>query len=49
MVVNFRASGISRGARKAGPDTHIKLKKKKKKVWQKHVLLLLLLEAWFFK
>ena len=47
MVVNFRARGISRGAGKAGPDTHIKLKKKK--VWHKHVLLLLLLEAWFFK
>jgi hypothetical protein len=27
MVVNFRARGISRGAQ-AGPDTHVKLKKK---------------------
>jgi hypothetical protein len=28
MVVTFRARGISRGARKLDPDTHIKLKKK---------------------
>jgi hypothetical protein len=31
MVVNFRARGISRGARKAGPNTHVKLKKQKRK------------------
>ena len=32
MIVNFRARGISRGARKLAPDTHVKLKKIKKMI-----------------